>query len=373
MRVCIDIQAGIAQLAGVGRYTRELVTHLGPLAAPDELSLFYFDFQRGGRPFPVNGAADAPCRWLPGRFIQGAWKTIGWPPYDLLAGAADVYHFPNFIRPPLRRGRSVVTIHDVAFLRHPETIEPGNYRHLKARIRETVERSDAIITVSSFTAREIEALLNVPADRIHPIASGLSGTMRRASDEATARVRQALGLERPYLLSVGTLEPRKNYPFLVDVFERLGGFDGDLVVAGMRGWKDEPILARMRDSPRGGSIRYLQYVPDGDLPALYSGASLFVCPSLYEGFGFPPLEAMACGTPVVSSSAGSLPEVLGEDAVLLDGFDAETWAGKIEALLQDSSTLAALAARGPRRAAQFSWEETARKTWQIYRTLGGSR
>jgi glycosyltransferase involved in cell wall biosynthesis len=366
MRVCVDIQAGIAQVAGVGRYTRELVARLGPLAAPGELSLFHFDFRGRGMPFPVPGAVESACRWVPGRVAQGAWKTIGWPPYDWFAGRADVYHFPNFILPPLHRGRSVVTIHDVAFLRHPETIEPRNYRHLTSRIRSTVERSDAIITVSAFTAREIRDLLGVPDGKIHPIASGLGGSMCRPPPDEVARIRKRLGLDRPYLLSVGTLEPRKNYVFLVDVFEKLKAFDGDLVIAGMRGWKDEPILARMRASGRSDRIRYLEFVPDADLPGLYAGADLFICPSLYEGFGFPPLESMACGTPVLSSSAGSLPEVLGDAAVLVDRFDAEEWSGRVECLLADGAVRADLAARGMRRAAGYSWERTARRTWEVY-------
>ena len=124
MRVCIDIQSAIAQRAGVGRYTKRLVEELAALRAPaDELALFYFDFQRRGVPFPVPGATQRAVRWLPGRYVQKAWKTIAWPPFDLFAGPAEVFHFPNFIRPPLRRGRSVVTIHDLAFMRLPETIE----------------------------------------------------------------------------------------------------------------------------------------------------------------------------------------------------------------------------------------------------------
>ena len=132
MRVTLDIQAAIAQRAGVGRYTKSLVEHLGPFAGSDELRLFYFDFQRKGVPFPVPGASQHAVRWCPGQFVQKAWKTLNWPPYNWFAGAADVYHFPNFIRPPLKRGKSVVTIHDIAFIRYPQTLEPRNLAYLTA-------------------------------------------------------------------------------------------------------------------------------------------------------------------------------------------------------------------------------------------------
>jgi glycosyltransferase involved in cell wall biosynthesis len=370
MRVCIDIQSAVTQLAGVGRYTRELVTRLGPLAKPGELGLFHFDFQRKGVPFPVPGAVERAVRWIPGRIVQGAWKKIGWPPFDALAGEADVFHFPNFIRPPLRRGKSVVTIHDVAFLRHPETIEAGNYRYLSGRIRDTVENADAIVTVSEFTAGEVTALLGAPRHKVHAIPSGLGAGIGSPGEAAAARVRAKHGLARPYLLSVGTLEPRKNYGFLVALFEKLGGFRGDLVIAGMRGWKDRPILARMEASSRRQEIRYLEYVADEDLPGLYAGASLFVYPSLYEGFGFPPLEAMACGAPVVAARAGALPEVLGEAAELVEGYDADVWAGAVSCLLGDEARRRRLAALGAARAGRFTWEATAQATWALYRKLG---
>ena len=369
MRVTIDIQAAIAQRAGVGRYTKLLVEHLGPLAAGDELGLFYFDFQRKGIPFPVAGARQKAVRWCPGRFVQKAWKTINFPPFDWFAGTADVYHFPNFIRPPLTRGKSVVTIHDVSFLRFPETTEERNLRYLTAQIRRTVDLADAIITDSEFVAREIGELLGAPTDKIHPIHLGLSPSLARPPAGAIATVRRQLGLQRPYLLMVGTIEPRKNIPFLVDVFERMESFDGDLVVAGMHGWKYEPILERIKTSRKASRIRHLDYVEESMLPGLYAGAELFLFASLYEGFGFTPLEAMACGTPVLSSKTGSLSEVLDDAAALADSFDAEAWATQASRLLADTAQRAALVSRGLQQAGRFHWETTAAETWKIYRRL----
>jgi glycosyltransferase involved in cell wall biosynthesis len=369
MKVCMDIQPAVAQRAGVGRYTKCLAKHLGPLRGGDELSLFYFDFRRRGLPFAVPGATARAVRWCPGRVVQHAWRTLNGPPFDWYAGPADLYHFPNFIRPPLSRGRSVVTIHDVAFLRYPETIEERNYRYLTRCMERTVKDADAIIAVSRFTADEIAELLEVPRDRLYVVHEGLDESMQPASETAVDRMRQTLGLDRPYLLTVGTLEPRKNLLFLMDVWEQLTGFDGDLVIAGMPGWKHGPILERIQCSLRADRIRYLQFVKDRHLPALYSGAELFVYPSLYEGFGFPPLEAMACGTAVVSSAGGSLPEVLGGAAMVLDTFDIDLWTKTLQDSFDDAERKSALVEQGVRRASGFNWAEAARGTWDVYRQV----
>ncbi len=369
MRVTLDIQAAIAQRAGVGRYTKSLVEHLGRFAGSDELRLFYFDFRRKGAPFPVPGASQRAIRWCPGRFVQKAWKTLNWPPYDWFAGAADVYHFPNFIRPPLKRGKSVVTIHDIAFIRYPQTLEPRNLAYLTAQIQQTVRNSDCIIAVSEFTAREIQHLLDVPRDRIAAIHEGLPDGYARPAQPLIDEARRSLKLERPYLLTVGTMEPRKNLAFLVEAFEKVSGFDGDLVIAGMYGWKYEPILKKIIHSPRAPRIRHLDYVDERCLPALYAGAELFVFPSLYEGFGFPPLESMACGTPVLSSAGGSLPEILGDAAEFAAEYDSDTWAAKIRMLLEDTTRRAELIAKGGELVKKYSWDETAKKTWEVYREL----
>lgn len=369
MKVCVDIQAGVAQRAGVGRYTKSLVEHLGPLAGPDELALFYFDFKRLGDPFPVSGAARRVVRWCPGLLAQQAWKRLGWPPFNWFAGPADVYHFPNFIIPPLTRGKAVVTIHDVSFLRFPETTEKRNLSYLSARIHHTTQRAEVILTDSAFSAREICELLGVPESRIVPIHLGVSEHLRPVSGEALATQRRQLGLERPYLLMVGTLEPRKNADFLIEIFERMAGFDGDLVLAGALGWKYKPILERMRRSPRAARIRHLRYVGESLLPALYSGAELFVFPSRYEGFGFTPLEAMACGTPVLAAPVGSLPEVLGDAAEFVPGYQADEWADRVTRLMGDAERRSLLRRRGFQQARRFDWRETARKTWAVYRSL----
>jgi glycosyltransferase involved in cell wall biosynthesis len=369
MRICIDIQSAVAQRAGVGRYTQKLVEHLGEFAASDEVSLFYFDFQRRGLSFPTPNSRQQAIRWCPGRYVQQAWKRLHWPPFEWFAGPADLYHFPNFTIPPVGRGRKVVTIHDMSFVRFPDFAEKKNLRYLSTVIRDTVARADAIITDSRFSADEIGTLLKVSPDRIFPIHLGVAADCVRPASERLASVRQRYGLSRPYLLTVGTLEPRKNLSFLVEVFEQLETFDGELVIAGMRGWKFEPILARMRSSPQAARIRYLEYVDDADLPALYAGAELLALTSHYEGFGLPVLEAMACGTPVVSSTGGSLPEIVGQAGITVPGFDPAAWATTMNRVLCDTSLRETLIQSGLRHAAGFTWRETARQTFDVYRKV----
>lgn len=370
MRICVDIQSAVAQRAGVGRYTRNLVEHLGPFAAPDDdLRLFFFDFRHRGLDFTCPGAHPHPVRWIPGKYAQQAWKRLHWPPFNWFSGKADLYHFPNFTLPPLTQGRSVVTIHDMSFIRHPEFAEAENLRYLTAVIPETVRRADAIITVSRFSKQEIEECLGVDPDRVFAVHLGVSSDYKRPAPEQISRLRHDLTLTRPYLLTVGTVEPRKNLPFMIEVFEQLKGFDGDLVIAGMAGWKTGPILKRIANSPRRERIRYLNYVPEGSLPALYADAEIFLITSLYEGFGFPPLEAMACGTPVVSSAGGSLAEILKGAAIIIPDFDVARWTDTLRSLLEDRPTRDRLGAAGPVHAARYSWHDTARQTWDVYRKV----
>ncbi len=369
MRVCLDVQSAVVQRAGVGRYTKVLAQHLGSVAPDDEFVFPYFDFKRRGEPFAVPAGTWRPIHWCPGRIAQAAWKTLGFPPYEWFAGAADVYHFPNFVIPPMRHGKAIVTVHDLAFKRFPEFAEDRNVRYLDATMQATVAHAEAVITVSEFSAREIEELLGVPREQIFVVYHGIGDTFGACDAATTQNTLNELGIDRPYLLTVGTVEPRKNLPFLIDLFERLDDFDGYLVIAGGRGWKYEPIFERIRQSPRQADIRYVEYVDDTRLPALYTGARAFILTSFYEGFGFPPLEAMACGTPVVSSAGGSLAEVLGNAAMVLDTFEPDRWHAAVQRAVSDSTLRADLSAKGRAHARGFTWDAAARATHAVYRQV----
>lgn len=365
MNVCFDFQSAIGRRTGVGNYTAHLAMAL--LAHPRtdiRIALTYFDFKRAGHGLPIPPDCEHPVRWCPGRFMQAAWKTLNWPPFDWTSGPADVYHFPNFIIPPLQRGKAVVTIHDLAFLRMPETIEPKNLAYLNSRIRNTVQRADAVIAVSQFTADELSALLPVHPERIHVIHEAL-GAMP-AADDADASVFDRLALKKPFLLTVGTVEPRKNYAFLTDVFEQLDE-DIDLVIAGGLGWHVEPILERINRSPKSSRIHITGYLTRRELTALYTRARLFIYPTRYEGFGFPPLEAMYYGLPVLSARTPPLPEILGEAAAWVDAYEPDCWQRAITELLYDSARREHLTSVGYKQMARYSWSRAAEQTLNVYR------
>lgn len=248
-------------------------------------------------------------------------------------------------------------------------MEPRNLAYLTHHIRPTVERAGGIITNSMFTADELHNLLGVPRDKLHPIPLGLGEHLAPPSSERIEAARRALGLTRPYLLHVGTLEPRKNLPFLAEVFERLDRTDLDLVLAGPLGWRTESILARLDASPVRERIRRLDRVPEEHLAGLYGGALLYVCPTLYEGFGFTPLEAMQCGVPVVAARVAALPEVLGDAPVWVDAPQPDAWVETLRTLLADPDLRRRVADRGPARATMFSWDRAAAAHWDAYRKV----
>lgn len=371
MRVCMQIQAAIDQRAGVGRYVHTLVPELAALRGGDELAGFYFDFRRNGSPFPAGLLKEFPCRAVPGALIQQAWKRLGIPAYTRFAPEAEVHHFPNFIIPPLPPGpKAVVNIHDCCFLKCPETMEPKNRSYLRSRMKATVKRADRILTISETMRTELLEAFDLPEDRVTATLLGAPPAMTDVPEGGESERIRALGIDGPFLLHVGTLEPRKNHRFLFEVMERLKWFDGKLVLCGMRGWQFEPILEAMAESPCADRIVHLDYVSDEDLVALYRRAEALVFPSLYEGFGLPPVEAMRQGCPVVCSDGGSLPEVVGQAGVVLPLDDADLWAAEIERLLGNPDIRAKRINAGHARAASFSWRKCAEETWQVYREVG---
>ncbi len=373
MKICIDIQSAVAQRAGVGRYTKVLVKNLIKNGHSDQLKLFYFNFRKTASPFDNTDKADLKTiTYIPGRFVQKAWKTINFPPFDFFAGKADIYHFPNFIIPPMadKKCKKIVSIHDTSFIRFPEFTEEKNLKYITKRIRQTVEKADKIITISHFSAEEIKTLLNVPEHKIAVTHLGISESFKpEDKEEAFLKVKEKTEISEPYILTLGTVEPRKNILLAIEMFEKMKHFEGNLVIAGMLGWKYETIMDRIKESSKSNKIIYLNYVPDGLLSSLYSAASLYIIPSHYEGFGFPPVEAMACGTPVLSSKGGSLPEILGNAAEYAEFNAPDQWAEKADLIIGNSSLQKEMIDKGIEQAGKYRWKKTAEDTWNIYQEL----
>ncbi|MFH1088010.1 MAG: glycosyltransferase family 1 protein, partial [Chloroflexota bacterium] len=291
------------------------------------------------------------------------WEQVALP-LELAPLGLDLLHSPDFIPPFRWRGRSVITVMDLAFLRFPQLLT-GESRRYYGQVSRAVTRADAILAISHSTKNDLVGLLNAPADKITVTHLAADPGCRPVTEPARLEaVRHTYGLPADYLLFVGTLEPRKDLPTLLRSFASLGPATKDvcLAVAGRPGWLYKQVYDLAESLRLGDRVRFLGGVPAADLPALYSGARLFVLPSLYEGVGMPVLEAMACGTPVVASNTSSLPEVAGDAALLVDPTDVDALSAVLLRIAGDPALRSDLRARGLVQAARFSWERCARET-----------
>lgn len=300
---------------------------------------------------------------IPVRSLTWAWNRMGWPPIEMLTGHCDVVHSMTPLVIPARRAAQVVTVHDLDFLHHPERAAAETRRDFPALVADHVAGADHVIVPSRYTAREVERRLAVPGSRITVCSPGPPAWARAVAAE---RARSA---DARHILFIGTLEPRKNVGALIAAYRALVSAVADappLVLAGRMtaegvAWQHSATEAGLADR-----VRFLGYVDDRDRPALYEAAHMLVLPSLEEGFGFPVLEGMACGVPVVISNRGSLPEVAGDAADPIDPDDIDGLAARMRALL-DPEHAADAVTRGSARAARYSWNGCATEARRAYR------
>jgi glycosyltransferase involved in cell wall biosynthesis len=282
----------------------------------------------------------------------------------------EVLFVPAHVLPAISPGRAVITAHDLGYLRYPQAHASFSKWYLDRMTRRSVAQAAEVIAVSIATRDDLVRYYGAEPDRISVIHHGLDHDRFRPVEghEELEGTKRRYGLEVPYLLHVGSIHPRKNLGVVFRALAglRARGLDVRLALAGGRGWRAEEVLA-----DGGGSVRWLDYVADADLPALMNGASALVMPSLYEGFGMPVLEAMACGTPVVCSRTSSLPEVAGDAALLVDPQDDGAWTDALERVLREEDLREKLVSRGLKRAAGFTWERCARETLAVLERAGG--
>ncbi len=378
MKIGIDIQCLSRPLTGVGYYTRGLLDALAGRAGAGGITPFYFSFRDSVElPALVYRKMAPRDRRIPGRLLSLGWKRLGFPSVDWLIPGMDVYHFPDFVARPVRRKPVITTVYDLAFKRFPQFIEPKNLKYLEASLPGSLDRSDRVIVISEFTKNELTTLYRVPPNKLTVVEGGVEDAFRRPqTEDELLRTRYRFHLPDKYLLTVGTWEPRKNLVRLLEAWSGLqsAGKLGDykLVLAGPKGWLRGEIEQKFRNQAGRRRVMDLGYVPRSALPAVYRGASGFIYPSLYEGQGLPPLEAMASGVPVAASRAGALPEMLGEAALYFDPGDPGRMAETIEALLTRPELAAGLVEKGRRRSARFTWERAADLTLEVYRSAAGS-
>ncbi len=293
-------------------------------------------------------------------------------PLALLRAGIDVVHV-QYIAPPLCPSRVVVTVHDISYERYPQFFTPAGLRQMRVLVPLTVRCAAAVLTDSEFSKRDIVRRYCTPPEKVVVTPLAADPMYRPLHDEARlADVRERYGTGEQFILCVGNLQPRKNLRTLIDAYVRLRRSDATrcrLVLVGRKAWLHDDIFAAARDSGYADDLVFTDYIPDADLVALYNAADVFVYPSIFEGFGLPPLEAMACGTPVICSDTSSLPEVVGDAALMVDPYDIETLAATMADVLRSEGLRANLSARGLQRAASFSWTETARTIAGVYRDV----
>jgi glycosyltransferase involved in cell wall biosynthesis len=314
-------------------------------------------------------------------WLEPVWQRIvSWSTSKSLDRAladADVFHCSDVLLHKPRGTRTVVTVHDLSTLLFPQLHLRSTVELHEKKIRFVRQQADLVIAVSENTRRDVIEHLGVPPDRVHMVYEAAGAQFRPIEDTGTiATVVQRYGLTpNNYVLTVGTLEPRKNQTRLVEAFhllrQRGTAPNLKLVLAGRKGWLYEDLFRRVEELGLTKDVVFAGVVPDKDLPALMNGALMFVYPSLYEGFGLPVLEAMACGLPVITSNLSSLPEIAGNATLLVDPYDVEGLAETMRHLIENEAIRATLCSKGLSQAARFSWEEAAKQTIRIYEGKAG--
>ena len=368
MTIYLDVSAAVNSRAGLGRYTRSLTDALvGELEIPP--TLFY----------NRTSEATVPPRWrsLPQRaFHMGykPWRMLVWKgqllrmDFSPLVPGAAIFHATEHLLLPLREVPTVLTIHDLIFKLFPEHHKKLNYYFLNAAVPLFARRADAIIAVSQATKNDLMRHYGTPDNKITVVHEAAAPHFRVVPNSEVARVRAAYDLPERFLLSVGTIEPRKNLTRLVEALARLRKGDRhlSLVVVGSKGWMFDEFFAKIEELGLQGAVRLLGFVPDEDLPAVFRAATVYVMASVYEGAGLPLLEAMACGVPVVSSRESSLPELGADVPRYFNPYDVDNMTEVLRQVLADEDLRAQMAAQGPIRAARFSWQRAARETLDVY-------
>jgi glycosyltransferase involved in cell wall biosynthesis len=379
LRVAVNLEQLLsASPGGVGRYSAKLAVHLALLGVDVQPVVARHGAGRLRAAWSEFGLSElgAPVVLpLPRPVLYDAWHLLGWPPRRWPPDV-DILHAPSLAVPPKRGKPLVVSIHDAAPWIFPEAFTArGRWFHAMGA-RAALRRADRVITGTAAAADEVAAHMSLPAERVRVIPYGVDPPARLGPEE-TGQVLSRHGLVGvPYVLWIGSLEPRKGVGTLVSAMARLrngpGGRTGPapvLVLAGYPGWQNSALFPAEERARLGPGFRQIGRVTDAELWALYSGAALFAFPSRHEGFGLPVLEAMAAGAPVVAADIAAIREVAGDAAVLVPPGDAGAWAEAIEALLADAPRRQGMAEQGRRRAEHFSWAATAAATLEVYREL----
>jgi glycosyltransferase involved in cell wall biosynthesis len=375
MTICLDLSAAAQERAGLGRYAARLGQALLALGVP--LTAFIND--------PRESRLAPPLSSLPTRSVHLArkpWRLraaatyFGGPSLDFIFEGTQVYHATEHLLPRLKRVPSVFTLHDIAYLRYPQYHLLQNRLFLRWMMPRFLRQADHIIAISESTRRDALQHYRLDPAKIGVIPEGVEPRFTSAVEaKQLDAVRRAYDLPARFILFVGTIEPRKNLPTLLEAYAALRSKHPDvgLVIAGGKGWLYQSFFDRLTALGLPNVVKLTGFVTDEQLPALLNAAEVFAFPSHFEGFGLPPLEAMACGVPVVCSNASSLPEVVGDAGLLVPPDDSRAWVEALDRVLSNPGLRLELRGRGLARARQFTWEAAARQTLAVYQRVAEVR
>src|SRR5216683_7698658 len=378
MRIAIDYTAATREAAGIGNYVRSLVDAMLAQDSANQYTLLTSGRPPREHPFPDAKNARGRSLIIPDRYLNVLWYRWRLPiSATFFTGQIDIYHGPDFVLPPLNgHTHKIVTVHDLAFIEHPEYAVPQLADYLKKVVPEAVAAADVVAAVSQATRQTLIDYFKTPTEKISIIPNGIRSHFRRITDPILlASTRHKFGLKHPLVLAVGTLEPRKNHLGLIKAFHKAQSAAGKkrrpamLALAGGSGWLYEETQQLVTKLKLENKVRFLGRVSELELITLYSMADVFAFPSFFEGFGVPPLEAMACGAPVITSNTSSLPEVVGDAALQVNPHNTGELANAINRLLEDQALQEELRQKGFARAQLFTWPKAASKMLAVYQQL----
>jgi glycosyltransferase involved in cell wall biosynthesis len=353
--------------AGVSNYVEALLTGLGAIDRHNRYTVYTTrGLGASALQLPPNFAVRPSILPTINPRVRVPWEQFI-APILLRAAGVDVYHGVLNVMPLLTNVPSVVTIHDLSPFFFPQTFRRVNRTYTRWAVRVAARRASMLLAVSEFTRSEIVRWLDVPPERVVVTHDAADARFAPPAANELAVFRRRHGLPERFILFLGTLEPRKNLPRLIEAYAQIAAeVDAPLLIGGARGWLYDEILARAEELQLGRRLQFIGYIPQEEQHLWYAAATVFAFPSLYEGFGMPPLEAMACGTPVVASNTSSLPEVVGDAGIMVSPYDTDGLAAALQRVLGDAELRAELRGRGLQRARQFTWDETARRTLDVY-------
>lgn len=371
MRIAVDVQPLLGgKLTGVGYYQVNLLKAVMAEDTENEYVLNFFSLRHTQdkiarlRELFGEDVKIKPCRWFSYALLHRLWLILPLPYRWFFRQKAEVSLFFNYYVPPFAEGKVCSVVYDTVVNDMPETMDKRTHRALSLTLKKSIQRCDRVITISEFSRERVMYHYNTPEDKMCVVLCGIDHDEFNTfhSAESTAECKSKFGISGDYLLYLGTLEPRKNISGLIDAYKLLCDKQPDspkLVIAGGKGWLYDSIFERVKEYGLEDRVIFTGYVSDAEAPLLMSGAKVFCFPSFYEGFGMPPLEAMACGTPAIVSDRSSLPEVVGDAALIVDPDDAQQMAETLQRVLNDDVLRNNLIDEGIAQAGKFTWKKSA--------------